>query len=308
MESKVRVTGKIAVKGFAPTLICSLGVGRWTLSLPRRLAYAMIASIFAILHAKAQQTAFDASIEKVKICVLGTYHFDQEEGYDELDEASQKDLRRIARAFAAYKPTKVVLERQPANLPRYQRIYRQYLSDERVLDTLNHEGFQIGYRIARNAGHQSIYLFDNKPEFIGSLSGFNFSKFDSVAESEGREDYLNTYKELIMKSFEANQERLGLLSLYDNLKLRNDPEFNNWNAQRMHLYEIRSGTGTSWLGADWLGRWYQRNLRMFAYLLEMIEPGDRFLIVVGDNHKWILEQFINTSPEFELVPVSDFLK
>lgn len=268
----------------------------------------MVFTLFALMPGKAQQTAFDESIERVKICVLGTYHFNQEKAYDELSDENQKEIQRIAGAFAAYKPTKVVLERQPAYLSRYQQIYSEYLQDERVLDTLNHEGFQIGYRIARNAGLQSIFLFDNKPEFIGSLSGFNFSKFDSVAESEGQEDYLNTYKELIMKSFEANQKRLGSLRLYDNIKMRNEPEFNHWNAQRMHLYEIRAGTGTSWLGADWLGRWYQRNLRMFAYLLEMIEPDDRFLIVVGDNHKWILEQFINTSPEFELVPVSDFLK
>lgn len=268
----------------------------------------MVAFLFAAASGGAQQTAFDESIEKVQICVLGTYHFNQESHYDELSDANQKDLRRISRAFAAYRPTKVVLERQPAYLARYQDIYRRYLEDDRVLDTLNHEGFQIGYRIARDAGHPSIYLFDNKPPFIGSLSGFNFSKFDSVAESEGRQDYLNTYKKLIMETFEANQKRLAALSLYDNIRLRNEPEFNNWNAQRMHLYELRSGTGTSWLGADWLGRWYQRNLRMFAYLLEMIEPGDRFLVVVGDNHKWVLEQFINASPEFELVAVSDFLE
>lgn len=55
----------------------------------------------------------------------------------------------------------------------------------------------------------------------------------------------------------------------------------------MHMYEIRVGI-QNWLGPDWLSRWYQRNIRMASNILKLAENKDRILIIVGDNHKWIL--------------------
>jgi hypothetical protein len=75
----------------------------------------------------------------------------------------------------------------------------------------------------------------------------------------------------------------------------------------MHLYELRAGIDQSWMGPDWVGRWYQRNLRMLSYLFTFAEPHDRILIIVGNNHKWILEQLIRNVPEFEVAPIHDIL-
>lgn len=47
---------------------------------------------------------------------------------------------------------------------------------------------------------------------------------------------------------------------------------------------------------------------MMGHILKMNDPGqDRLLIVVGDNHKWVLEQFLSHSPEFRVVSSFDYL-
>lgn len=93
----------------------------------------------------------------------------------------------------------------------------------------------------------------------------------------------------------------------DRMRIMNHPHSVRTNAQRMHLYELRAGIDQSWMGPDWVGRWYQRNLRMLSYLFTFAEPHDRILIIVGNNHKWILEQLIRNVPEFEVAPIHDIL-
>jgi hypothetical protein len=75
----------------------------------------------------------------------------------------------------------------------------------------------------------------------------------------------------------------------------------------MHMYELRAGIGDNWMGPDWLARVYQRNLRMMAHLLKISEPGDRLLVVVGDNHKWTLEDLMSKTPDLEVVSSFNYL-
>jgi len=89
-------------------------------------------------------------------------------------------------------------------------------------------------------------------------------------------------------------------SLYDRFTLMNSPQAANINAQRMHLYEVRVGIQKDWLGPDWLGRWYRRNVRMMSNVLKLAEKDHRILIIVGDNHKWTLDMLFENTPDFKL--------
>ena len=66
------------------------------------------------------------------------------------------------------------------------------------------------------------------------------------------------------------------------------------------MFEIRVGIQNNWVGPDWLGRWYRRNIRMAGNVLKMTEAGDRILIIVGSNHKWVLDMLFNHIPEFQV--------
>ncbi len=246
-------------------------------------------------------------IPSSKVLVLGTYHFNQENHYDELSEENQEQMARLLDTLAKFNPTKVVIEKEVRLDSLYNNFYQKYLNDESVLVKKPNEAFQVGYRLAKKLGHDRIYLFDDQTEFIGSLKDFTFNKLNEerVKDSVFVDKYMSDIKE----SFAARQKEFEALSLYDNLLMRNSPESNQWNAERMHLYETRIGIQDSWMGPDWLGRWYQRNLRMMANVMKVNNPGnDRILIVVGDNHKWVLDTLFGFNPEFEVVSSYELLK
>ena len=247
-----------------------------------------------------------SSIPKVKVMVVGTYHFDQEKERNELSEENQKQIDNLVIALSEFKPTKVIIEKRPEFKKKYSLMYSKYKADQLSIDTLANEIFQLGFKTALKMNHDSIYFFDNQPDFIGSLEGFTFEGFAQYADSADAGFY-DIYKNLIMENFEYNEKLLKSLTLYDEIKLRNAPQMQTFNIERMHAFEIRAGIDDKWIGADWLGRWYQRNIRMMAHLLKIYEPDDRLLIIVGDNHKWVLEQLMNNTPDFEVVSSFEYL-
>ncbi len=74
-------------------------------------------------------------------------------------------------------------------------------------------------------------------------------------------------------------------------------------------------TSTTWvgfpdhhIGADLVGEWYKRNLRIYANVWRAVQEGDdRVLLMIGQGHVWTLRQFFRENPDFEVVPVDELL-
>ena len=158
----------------------------------------------------------------------------------------------------------------------------------------------MGFRLAKAMRHDSLYFFDNQTEFIGSLENFSFSNFGEYAKTNDA-GFFDKYEKKIIATHTGNQNLLKEMSLLKEIILRNSPKAQRVNAQRMHSYEVRVGIQKNWIGPDWLGRWYRRNVRMLANVIKMNQPNDLILIIVGDNHKWTLDMLFENTPEFELV-------
>lgn len=57
------------------------------------------------------------------------------------------------------------------------------------------------------------------------------------------------------------------------------------------------------------GWWYDRNLRIFANVVSLVEaPSERILLVIGVGHVPILRHAALASPEIELIEVRDVLE
>jgi precorrin-6x reductase len=55
-------------------------------------------------------------------------------------------------------------------------------------------------------------------------------------------------------------------------------------------------------GANWVGNWYARNLKIFANLVRLADnPGDRVLVVYGQSHVFPLRQYAEQSGAFKVV-------
>ena len=237
-----------------------------------------------------------------KVFVLGTKHFDK----TILETENQSELKRLIELLAVYKPTKVVVEWEPSAFKSTNTSYQNYLGDSSLIQTKYNEVYQLGFRLAKVMKHDRIYLFDDKTEYIGSLKDFSFEALAKYAE-ENDQGFYDKHIDLIGAAFNHNQALYKKLGLFDEIVLRNSPKAQKFNALRMHAYEVRVGIQKNWIGPDWLGRFYRRNIRMMANVLKFSEPEDRLLIIVGDNHKWILDELFENTPDFELVPSWDFL-
>lgn len=81
------------------------------------------------------------------------------------------------------------------------------------------------------------------------------------------------------------------------------------------LSDLLERTSTTWvgfpdhhIGADMVGQWYKRNLRIYANIWRAVEKDDdRVLLLMGQSHVWPLRHFFRGNPEFEVVPVDDVL-
>ena len=82
------------------------------------------------------------------------------------------------------------------------------------------------------------------------------------------------YAKKTMAVVTAEEDRLQQLSVAQNLRRRNDPR----RVARDHALYMRFagvGAGDTYIGADLLSKWYGRNIRIFANLEQIAEPGDR---------------------------------
>ncbi|OJJ15760.1 hypothetical protein BKI52_36165 [marine bacterium AO1-C] len=237
-----------------------------------------------------------------KVMVVGTNHFKKEV----LNPQKQSDLQRLITALAQFKPTKVVVEWNPKKLKQTNEEYQKYLKGKFSIDQKTNEVYQIGFRLAKKMKHDMIWLFDNRPAFIGSLEGFTFEKFLKFADKNDKGFY-DKHLKTITEVWNYNKALMKKLNLYDYFALINSSKMSKINAQRMHAFETRVGIQNTWMGPDWLGRWYQRNVRMMSNVLKMAKKGDRILIIVGDNHKWVLDRLFKNAPDFEVVPSGEHL-
>jgi hypothetical protein len=67
----------------------------------------------------------------------------------------------------------------------------------------------------------------------------------------------------------------------------------------------RVGEEGDYAGAGLLTDWYKRNIRIHTHLLNIIEPGDRVLVIYGYGHLRILRQDVQADPTLTLRTIEE---
>ncbi len=257
----------------------------------------------------SQLRNYDSLAER-QVMVVGTFHFSEEV----LESGQQEGIATLIEQLKAYEPTKVMLEWEPHRFEATNDAYRRFLQDSFDISERYNEVFQLGFRLAKAMRHESVYLIDDQTDYPGSLADFategdpfSFDLFGTYAQQED-DGFYNAHEDSLIAIYGHNQEVLNELSVNNRIALLNSPEHQHTNAQRMHLYEMRVGIQKNWVGPDWVGRWYRRNIRMASNALKLSEKDDRLLVIVGDNHKFALDMLFDYTPDFELVSSWSYLQ
>ena len=251
---------------------------------------------------------FENPPQKTKIMLLGSYHMSNPgadmfnlEADDVLAPKRQEEIREVVKNLAEFKPTKICIESPYMDSATIAK-YHNYAKGEVELRRSEEE--QIGFRLAKNLGHETIYPIDVKmnigqPE-MGEVVSRNPEKFGPLmAEIEvfGKE------------AIKVMGEWLAEMTVGEMLTMMNTKTLGDLNYQSYFQYFMPVVDNESYAGADMVAEWTKRNIRIMSNLHKIgITSEDRVLIIFGQGHIPIFERIANDSPLLEVVDVIPYLK
>ena len=276
-----------------------------------RAALGLVGLMAVGLGLGASSTAKAAEPAVVQVMVLGTYHLSnpgQDLNNVRVEDvrlpAKQAQLEVLAARLAAFRPTKIVVERE-ARGPTFEVAAYAKFMPATLLENRN-EDAQIGYRLAAKLGHKAVYGFDEQPG-AGEPDYFPFDKVQSYAAANGKGEWLQGLFGPVQDYTKRIEDEQSKKPIADILAWVNSAE----TVEAMHrsgYYELlKLGDGDAQPGADLNAMWYLRNAKMFGKLTNIAKPGDRVLVVVGSGHAYWLRHFADSTPGYRAVDPVPFL-
>lgn len=200
-----------------------------------------------------------------------------------------------------FSPTHVAVEFSASAQAQIDEAYNAYLEND--FELTNREQHQLGYRLGKNLGLGRIYGVDWNRNPPGDIASYDWITF---GQENGMEE------EIAELSDPDNPDRpdpvdMAGQPITDWLLRINSPEF----LERMHqvYFEIAAiSAEDEHPGADWVGTWYARNLKILNNLRAIAADGDeRIVVFYGLGHAYLLQQLARESGYFKVEPLSSLI-
>ncbi|QQS42816.1 MAG: hypothetical protein IPM63_07750 [Acidobacteriota bacterium] len=244
--------------------------------------------------------------DRIAVLMVGSYHMANPgldrfnlKADDVLAEKRQKEIKALVDRLAGFKPTKVAIEDPWAGKSASDR-WQSYLKGTRELRPSEEE--QIGFRLAKQMGHQEVFPIDvHMPlddKTLGPVIGAKPEFQKKMADME----------KLGGRAMEQMGKWLSEGTVSYMLYQMNRPEMLKLTHTPYIGYFAPMADGDNYAGADFVSVWYQRNLRIFANLTRISEPGDRVFVIYGQGHIPILKHLVESSPDYCTVDPLPYLE
>lgn len=268
------------------------------------------------------------SHKRIKIILLGTFHFNQSIDSSSrlhsnlFSEKRQSEISDLVTKLAKQKPDKIFLEFSEKNQAYYDSIYKDYLqgNEPARLRTKANEIFQLGMKTAKILGHKKVIGINYQPEELADSTYKPKNKVDEAIrklylELAAFNDDTRTNAEFYDLKYPhkfPKQDSLlqkvtldkFLLHLNSDQKLQ-QAEYNEWN------YFLSMGTGTDMSATEYVSTfWYGANLRNFNNVMRQVDykEDDCYLIIYGSNHIPFLKYLFDSNPYFEVLDLNEVLQ
>lgn len=234
---------------------------------------------------------------RVRILLLGSYHMSNPgadqfniEADDVLAPKRQAEISAVVERLVEFGATKVAVEapwEDSATLARWNG----YTSGASELRRSEEE--QIGFRLAREMGHEAIYAVD-------APSMLDFESVQRVAMANPRlAARLGGMQQVGEEAISTMAEWLAEGTVGQMLARMNAPDM----LAKAHMPYIEFFAPVvdahDYAGADMVAGWYQRNLRIFANLTRIVDAeDDRVFVIFGQGHIPILRDLVVDYPGF----------
>jgi hypothetical protein len=241
---------------------------------------------------------------KPEILVVGTYHMANPgrdifnaSADDVLSPKRQTEIAELLVVLKRFRPTKIAIESTVYDDTRRKQ-YADYLAGKYTLT--RNEIEQVGFRLARELGMKTVYPVD----YDGDFPWQRLVNFAKAKEKSPQFDEL--YAEM-GAFFKEMNEFLPTHTILETLLFMNSDDR---IATDMGFYfrEVHFGEVGDYAGADLLTSWYQRNMRIYTNIANLVEsPAERILVIYGAGHLGWLRQAAEYDPTVRLRKLAEFV-
>jgi len=264
----------------------------------------LLAATAIAVSAQAQGTPPKAEGTRAEVLVLGVYHMANPgrdifnmQADDVLSPKRQEEIAELEAALKKFQPTKIAVEADYGTDAVPKR-YAEYLTGTRPLS--RNEVEQIGFRLAKDLGHTTIYPVDEEAEFP-------FQRVLDYAKATGQSAKLEAMMGEIGEMVKAQDQYLKTHTVLQTfLFMNSDARV----AQDVGFYvlEARYGEPGDYAGPDLLAEWYRRNARIYNNVAKLVAtPEDRVLVIFGAGHLGWLRQDFAADPTLRLRKLEEFV-
>jgi hypothetical protein len=275
------------------------------------LAFALLAPQMVWAQSAPPASDLDMFLSKeptIPLMFLGAYHMANPgldhfnlQSDDVLAPKRQAEIQDLVNRLAAFKPTKIAVE-APFGDSLTRARYQNYLAGKHTLSRSETE--QIGFRLAKMLGHTEIYPID-------VTGNFNMAALQKVVEADPAKHgpRMGQMQQMGPEMMALMGKWLSEGTVTDMLYQMNRQEFIDLNYQLYLRVFLPTVHGENYAGADLVGDWYHRNLRIMSNLHQIgCTPEDRVLIIYGQGHVPLFQRIAQDSPYFEVIDVLPYLK
>lgn len=257
----------------------------------------------------AQRSSGQQPSEHAQVLVLGVYHM-ANRGHDiynlraddVLTPKRQAEIAQLIDVLKKFHPTKIAVEADllgPSNPTTTERPrqYADYLAGKRELSRDEIE--QIGFRLAKELGHKTIYP-------VNADYDFPYQRLLDYAKANDRSKEVDQIMGVFDFQVKMQGDFLSSHTILETLLYMNTDEK---TAQDVGLYYRLAHLGEvgDWAGADLLSDWSRRNLRIYTNIVRLVDsPNERVLVIYGAGHLAWLRRDFSSDPTIELRKLSEF--
>jgi len=266
-------------------------------------------TIAAVILAVSQQAPLERPAPpapaRAEVLVLGVYHMSNPghdifniQADDVLAPKRQAEIAQVMAVLKRFQPTKIAVERDPGD-NRLSKDYADYLAGKHELT--RNEIEQLGFRLAKELGHKTVYGVDADGEFP-------YPRLVKYAKATERTKELDALMGEVGDMVKAQDAYLASHTVLETLLYMNADDK---VAQDVGYYyrQAHLGEAWDWAGADLVADWFRRNVRIYSNVIQLADsPTERVLVIFGAGHLGWLQHDFASDPTVRLRKLGEFAK
>ena len=263
---------------------------------------------FIILLLISQFTYAQTQNKKIKVILLGTFHFgattdrNSTKFEDVFSEKRQIEFDIVARQLSKNGIDKIFIEDTPDNQTKRNLQFEDYknnkITEEKVL---KNEIVQVAFRTAKLSNAKLVCA-----DFEQELP---YDKIEAWEKKNNDVKYPYSFFEIEFP-FKEKRKNLAESTMSEYFIGMNDKYYR----QRMLFdyihYGLSYGINKDYTGVEFATSYYNRNLKIFTNILRNIDlkTDNTVVVLFGASHTAIMHQFFENHPYFEIVELENVLK